>query len=749
MGCWPPTFACLRLCWWNLPLFRKRSAFFLWPPPGLRFRCPPGGTIARCGSSRPFSCVLLQSNISLFFTRFHQRTMATNSHFVQKTREEDPGKEYATAYIALGSNLQGDARLGIIEEAISELGRCLGPILGTSCLYETVPAFDVCPKGVVHDLFHPFYLNAVVKLRTPITDPWHVLEILKSLEAKTGRPLPTAEQVETPLNDWNTGGEPTNEDAPEQGNKGASRKGAWKEALKKDKYVRGAPRLLDLDLLFFDKNGRSVVIHPDVVRPADRQWPLTLPHPRILTRNFVLFPLCDLDPEYIHPVEGMPMKELLRINLERRRIHLLNAAKEARQTQEWAAKTNTETSSDHIACSHGPALPASFQFVHNYKIDGSLAIPRRCFAATTEELWTLGGDAGIVDTLLYIEDVKTHADEIIKVGGEEALSEVQRTQLLRLQLLEKTLREEHPLKLMGVLNVSPDSFSDHFSASVDEAVAAAEAMVTDGADVVDVGGEATNPFRVAGEVPLAVERERVVPVVQKILEKLGNRVVISVDTMKAEVAREAVTTGADWVNDQTGENRRGGDGDPLSFVVGNSTTVVLMHKRGTPDTFDSYQDYDDVVHEVGSWLASMSEALQRRGVGRWRILADPGLGISKNPEQSFELVRGVQRIRQMLPTGIPQLLGFSRKRFVGWGVGESAQERKGRPTAEAVNGRRWGGAAIAAWCAANTDAVTVVRTHDVKDTRLVRDVTERIQGVKSTINLMEKQPDMAPLYSFW
>nr|PIM05200.1 dihydropteroate synthase [Toxoplasma gondii COUG] len=748
MGCWPPSFACLRLSWWNLPLFHKRSAFFFWPPPGLRLSSLPGGAIAHCASARSFSFGLLQSKFSRFFTRFHQGTMTANSHFLQKMREEDPGKEYATAYIALGSNLQGDARLGIIEEAISELGRCLGPILGTSCLYETVPAFDVCPKGVVHDVFHPFYLNAVVKLRTPITDPWYVLEILKNLEAKTGRPLPTPEDMEAALNDCTSSGEATNEDVPGQGNKGASRKGDWKEALKKDKYVRGAPRLLDLDLLFFDKNGRSVVIHPDV-RPVDKQWPLTLPHPRIITRNFVLFPLCDLDPEYIHPVEGMSVKELLRINLERRRIHLLNAAEEARQTQELAAKTNSETSGDHIACSHRCAPPASLHFVHNYRIDGSLAIPRRCFAATTEELWTLGGDAGIVDTLLYIEDVKTHADQIIKVGGEEALSEVQRTQLLRLQRLEKTLREEHPLKLMGILNVSPDSFTDHFSASVDEAVAAAEAMVTDGADVVDVGGEATNPFRVAGEVPLAVERERVVPVVQKILDRLGNRVIISVDTMKAEVARDAVTAGADWVNDQTGESRKGGDGDPLSFVVGNSTTVVLMHKRGTPDTFDGYQDYDDVVHEVGSWLASMSEALQRGGVGRWRILADPGLGISKNPEQSFELVRGVQRIRQMLPTGIPQLLGFSRKRLVGWGVGESAQDRKGPPTTATVEGRRWGGAAIAAWCAANTDAVTVVRTHDVKDTRLVRDVTERIQGVKSTINLMEKEPDMAPLYSFW
>ncbi|CBZ52934.1 Dihydropteroate synthase, related [Neospora caninum Liverpool] len=666
-----------------------------------------------------------------------------NAQFL-KMMDDDLGTEHATAYIALGSNLHGEARLGIIEETISEMRRCLGPILGISCLYETIPAFDVCPKGVVHDLFHPFYLNAVLKLRTHITDPWNVLEILKDLEAKGGRALPAPEEVESLLN-GPTSSEPAKEET-EQGGAAVPQNGGSKEALQK-KYVRGAPRLLDLDLIFFDKEGKSCVIHPDAVRPADKKWPLTLPHPRMVTRNFVLFPLCDIDPEYVHPVEGVAVKELLRINLERRRIRLLNAAEEAKT---HATQTHTgiaENPNGADLCAKGKPPRASLQFVHGYTIDGSLAIPRRCFAATTEQLWTLGGDAGVVDTLRYIEDVKRHADEKIKAGGDDGLTEAQRRQLLRVHRLEENLRQEHPLKVMGILNVSPDSFSDQFSASVDEAVAAAETMVEDGADVVDVGGEATNPFREAGGVPLAVERARVLPVVKKIAEQLKNRVIISVDTMKAEIAREAVAAGAAWVNDQTGESRTRADGDPLASVVDNSTAIVLMHKRGTPDTFDSYQKYEDVVGEVGSWLANMSEALQRCGVGRWRILVDPGLGIAKNPEQSFELVRAVKRIKQMLPTGIPMLLGFSRKRFIGWAVGETSLTA--RPTPDAVERRRWGGAAIVAWCAANADAVAVIRTHDVKDACTVRDVAEKIHGVNSPTGWLDKQPDMSSLYSFW
>ncbi|PFH37951.1 dihydropteroate synthase [Besnoitia besnoiti] len=650
--------------------------------------------------------------------------------------QADPGRaaegsaeESATAYICLGSNLRGEARLAIIEQAIRELRECLGPILSTSCLYETVPAFDVCPPGVPHDVFHPFYLNAVVKLQSRVTDPWDVLEVLKDLEARTGRPLPTDEEQEKQLEKFLKTGAAFKDDCA--ADEESSADGNAAEKPEKAKYVRGAPRLIDMDLLFLDKNGASCVVDEASSWPPDKKWQTILPHPRLSTRNFVLFPLCDIDPDKIHPVEGVSLKELLLRNLELRRIRLQEAA--AKNT----ATRSCEHAGSHAACSESaPELP--------YTLDGSLTIPRRCFAATTENLWTLGGLAGVADTLRYIADVKRAAAKMV-----ELLDDSQRTQLSRLLRLEDSLRKEHPVKVMGIVNVSPDSFTDNFCESVDDALEAAERMVTAGADILDVGGEATSPFKAKGEVSLAVERERVIPVIQGIRKRINGDVIVSVDTMKAELAREAVSSGANWVNDQTGEMRKKGSGDPLAFVQDSSTTIVLMHKRGTPDTFDSYCDYEDVVREVGSWLAEMSNALQKNALGRWRILADPGLGISKSPEQSFELLRSARRIREMLPEGIPQLIGHSRKRFIGWGTDEEGPKPPAPPSKEEVEGRRWGGAAVVAWCTANADAIGVIRTHDVKETCLVRNVAEKIQGVDKAIEKMAESPDISSYFSFW
>lgn len=454
---------------------------------------------------------------------------------------------FATAYIALGSNLEGTERLGIIERAIGRLSKTLGPIQSTSCLYETVPGFDVCPPGVPHDLFHPFYLNAVVKLRTSVTDPWQVLEVLKSLEAEEGRPLPPSSLSDGQRNN-------------SQGV--CSKKGDEPDRKSSDKkLVRGAPRSLDLDLLFMDdERGVSQVLNhrSNLPRKGKNLWEVILPHPRIATRNFVLFPLCDIDPLYVHPVEGVTLQELLRRNLIRRRARL-------------------QSMSD--VC--GPGVAGE----HGYTLDGCLTIPRRCFAARSELLWTVGGRACVRDTLRYIGEVKAYArrlgeeasngahgslshsstngDDSAKLcqskkqNGEEApefdrtklhLSETQLEQLEWLEELESSLEKEHMLRVMGILNVSPDSFTDHFAGDVDQAVRTAEEMLGSGADVIDIGGEATNPFKEKGRVPTQVEIDRVSPVVEKLRERAGARAILSVDTMKGEVARHVKATGADWVS---------------------------------------------------------------------------------------------------------------------------------------------------------------------------------------------------------
>ncbi|PHJ24838.1 dihydropteroate synthase [Cystoisospora suis] len=654
----------------------------------------------------------------------------------------------ATAYIALGSNLEGTERLGIIERAIKRLSKTLGPIQSTSCLYETVPGFDVCPPGVPHDLFHPFYLNAVVKLKTNITDPWRILELLKSLEAQEGRPLPPPSLSDRVQYNNDSGACTTV--------KGENKDGEGKEV----KVVRGAPRSLDLDLLFMDdERGVSLVLNhkSNLPRKGKNLWEVILPHPRLAARNFVLFPLCDIDPLYVHPVEGVTLQELLRRNLIRRQTRLQCSVSGVCTPGEQGSGVTR----DMISPTAGE---------HGYTLDGCLTIPRRCFAATNEVLWTVGGQACLRDTLRYIEEVKAYArrvseEEAKKLHGNFSsngqgktaldkrnlhLSGVQLEQLEWIENLGESLEKEHMLRVMGILNVSPDSFTDHFAGDVFAAVCAAEDMLKSGADVIDIGGEATSTFKEKGCVPPQEEISRVAPVVGRLRQKAGEHVVLSVDTMKGEVARHVKSVGADWINDQTGEQRQEAFEDPLHYVSENPTTVVIMHKRGTPDTFDEHRSYDDVVKHVGEWLARTATSLQQKGVGRWRIMADVGLGISKSQDQSYALLGEIQRIKRLLPTGIPQLVGFSRKRFVGYGVGEAPSKTKEKASPEAMDARRWGGAAIVAWCTSNSDAVAVVRTHDVEEACRVRNVMECInRSGQAGLERFDSNPDISALFPSW
>jgi len=204
--------------------------------------------------------------------------------------------------------------------------------------------------------------------------------------------------------------------------------------------------------------------------------------------------------------------------------------------------------------------------------------------------------------------------------------------------------------VMGVVNVTPDSFSDG-GVHLDPAAAAAAArrMVAEGAAVVDVGGESTRPGSDA--VPAAEELRRVVPV----LERLGGGVAVSIDTSKAEVARVALALGAELVNDVTALR---GDPELAGVVASSGAYLCLMHMLGSPRTMQRDPRYDDVVSEVAAFLEERLAFAVAQGIPEERICLDPGIGFGKTPEHNFELVRRLDAIAAL---GRPVLVGFSRK----------------------------------------------------------------------------------------
>ncbi len=254
--------------------------------------------------------------------------------------------------------------------------------------------------------------------------------------------------------------------------------------------------------------------------------------------------------------------------------------------------------------------------------------------------------------------------------------------------------------VMGVLNVTPDSFSDGGRyLEVEAAVAHALAMERAGADLVDVGGESTRPGAVP--VPAAQEAARVVPVIQR-LARLS-RVQISVDTYKAEVADAALAAGASWVNDVSGLTL---DPDIARVAARHGAGLVIGHMRGTPRNMQDHTDYEDCLREVTEALeASVARALEA-GVPRERIVVDPGIGFGKTAEQNLDLILGAGYIRRRL--GLPVLVGPSRKSFIG--------KLTGAPVAERVPGT------LAACTVAVLSGADLVRVHDVAEARQAVDL---------------------------
>jgi dihydropteroate synthase len=245
--------------------------------------------------------------------------------------------------------------------------------------------------------------------------------------------------------------------------------------------------------------------------------------------------------------------------------------------------------------------------------------------------------------------------------------------------------------VMGVVNVTPDSFSDggvHLDPDV--AATAARRMLEEGAAVVDVGGESTRPG--SEGVTLDEELRRVLPV----LERLEGAPV-SIDTAKAEVARRALALGAELVNDVTALR---GDPQMADLVAGSGSYLCLMHMQGEPRTMQAAPAYDDVVAEVAAFLAERLEFAVDAGIAEERICLDPGIGFGKTVAQNFELVR---RLPELAALGRPILIGFSRKSSLGRVLGD-AQAKIGPLSAS-----------VAAAVAAYERGATILRVHDVRE----------------------------------
>jgi len=277
----------------------------------------------------------------------------------------------------------------------------------------------------------------------------------------------------------------------------------------------------------------------------------------------------------------------------------------------------------------------------------------------------------------------------------------------RLRLPSRTLILGERTLIMGVLNVTPDSFSDGGKfLDAEKAVERALEMEREGADIVDIGGESTRPGSTG--VTAGEELRRVLPVMQGLRGRL--KIPISIDTQKAEVAEAALAGGAEIINDV---NALHPDSEMHELARQRGAAMILMHMRGIPRTMQKGPFSKNTVRDVLHGLRGAIARARRAGIAKSRIVIDPGIGFGKNYRQSFELLA---RLPELGKLGYPILAGVSRKAFIGDALGGVAAEQRGWGTAAAVAASIFGGAHI-------------VRVHDVAEMRQVALVADRILAV--------------------
>jgi len=255
-------------------------------------------------------------------------------------------------------------------------------------------------------------------------------------------------------------------------------------------------------------------------------------------------------------------------------------------------------------------------------------------------------------------------------------------------------RQRLPL-LMGILNVTPDSFSDggQFNA-MDQAVARALQMEADGADIIDIGGESTRPG--SEGVTLDEELQRTIPVIRELAQKL--RIPISIDTTKSEVARQALDAGAEIVNDISGLTF---DRAMMDVCRESDAGICLMHIQGTPQTMQQNPHYEDVVGEVSEFLQQQVDRCLMAGILAERMCVDPGIGFGKTADHNLQLLKAIPRLQAELQR--PVLIGHSRKRFLSKILGRSVEERESGTVGVSIALAELG--------------VDILRIHDVRSVR--------------------------------
>jgi len=274
------------------------------------------------------------------------------------------------------------------------------------------------------------------------------------------------------------------------------------------------------------------------------------------------------------------------------------------------------------------------------------------------------------------------------------------------KLRARELRFGRLPRLMGIVNVTPDSFSDGgLYQDPSAAIAHGLQLASEGAAILDIGGESTRPY--ATPVATADELRRVIPVVQALAEQTS--AAISIDTSKADVAAEAIAAGAEIINDVTGLE---GDPDMIAAAVESGAGICAMHMQGTPQTMQDDPQYENVAEEIYGYLRLRREALLTAGIGRERICLDPGIGFGKTHQHNLELVAACRRFHSL---GQPLLVGHSRKGFIAHVIGDKECDRTPGTIAVALALARQG--------------VQVIRVHDVAAVRQALLLYEAVGGL--------------------
>ncbi len=261
--------------------------------------------------------------------------------------------------------------------------------------------------------------------------------------------------------------------------------------------------------------------------------------------------------------------------------------------------------------------------------------------------------------------------------------------------------------IMGILNVTPDSFSDggHFN-NITSALMQAEKMLNDGVDIIDIGGESTRPYSIS--VSSGEQVQRVIPIIKAIRTQLSSTVQISIDTQLSTVAKLALAEGANIINDiSAGHN----DPNILNVAVDYNCPIILMHIKGTPQTMQDNPSYDNVVSDVLTSLYISAERAKQAGIKQDKIILDPGIGFGKTIEHNLKLLG---HLKQFVETGYPVLLGTSRKKFLNTITATKKPEDLALATSITT--------ALAVMA-----GVKVLRVHDVKENRQALDVAWAIK----------------------